>query len=164
MRADLTDPATSRRHDRRLPPGRGPFRILVNNAGGGGHVRRTSPMPSPAQWGATLDLNLRGPMLATQLASSRCARPAAGRSSTSPRRRGSGSGQAVARVRGPQGGADPLHRDARAGLDGVRVNCVVPDWIVTERAQAELARCPRRRAARRCRSSLDWVADGRGRP
>jgi NAD(P)-dependent dehydrogenase (short-subunit alcohol dehydrogenase family) len=35
-----------------------------------------------------------------------------------------------------------------AGLAAVRVNCVVPDWILTERAQAELARMtPAERAA-----------------
>jgi NAD(P)-dependent dehydrogenase (short-subunit alcohol dehydrogenase family) len=42
--------------------------ILVNNAGGGGHVEPHFPAASPLQWGATLDLNLRGAMLATQLA------------------------------------------------------------------------------------------------
>jgi NAD(P)-dependent dehydrogenase (short-subunit alcohol dehydrogenase family) len=40
-----------------------------------------------------------------------------------------------------------------AQLDGVRVNCVVPDWILTERAQAELARMtPAERPRRPCRS------------
>jgi NAD(P)-dependent dehydrogenase (short-subunit alcohol dehydrogenase family) len=42
--------------------------ILVNNAGGGGHVPPHFPEADPDDWGATLDLNLRGPMLATQLA------------------------------------------------------------------------------------------------
>jgi NAD(P)-dependent dehydrogenase (short-subunit alcohol dehydrogenase family) len=42
--------------------------ILVNNAGGGGHVPPHYPDATPEQWGATLDLNLRAPMLATQLA------------------------------------------------------------------------------------------------
>ena len=46
--------------------GAGPH-VLVNNAGGGGHVPPHFPDAEPAQWGATLDLNLRGPMLATQL-------------------------------------------------------------------------------------------------
>src|SRR4051812_27573379 len=44
------------------------LRVLVNNAGGGGHVPPHFPDAAPADWGATLDLNLRGPMLATQLA------------------------------------------------------------------------------------------------
>jgi NAD(P)-dependent dehydrogenase (short-subunit alcohol dehydrogenase family) len=42
--------------------------ILVNNAGGGGHVEPHFPVASPSQWRATLDLNLRAAMLATQLA------------------------------------------------------------------------------------------------
>ncbi len=42
-------------------------RILVNNAGGGGHIEPHFPDAGPDDWGATLDLNLRGPMLATQL-------------------------------------------------------------------------------------------------
>jgi len=42
--------------------------VLVNNAGGGGHVEPHFPAASPLQWEATLDLNLRGAMLATQLA------------------------------------------------------------------------------------------------
>jgi NAD(P)-dependent dehydrogenase (short-subunit alcohol dehydrogenase family) len=45
----------------------GPTRLLVNNAGGGGHIPPHFPDAAPAQWGTTLDLNLRGPMLATQL-------------------------------------------------------------------------------------------------
>ena len=47
---------------------RGAPTILVNNAGGGGHIEPHFPDATPAQWGSTLDLNLRGPMLATQLA------------------------------------------------------------------------------------------------
>ena len=40
--------------------------ILVNNAGGWGPTANF-PRASPLQWGSALDLNLRGPMLATQL-------------------------------------------------------------------------------------------------
>jgi NAD(P)-dependent dehydrogenase (short-subunit alcohol dehydrogenase family) len=47
---------------------RGGPHILVNNAGGGGHVGPHFPDAGPADWGATLDLKLRGRMLATQLA------------------------------------------------------------------------------------------------
>ena len=42
--------------------------ILVNNAGGGGHIPPHFPAASPDERGATLDLNLRAPMLTTQLA------------------------------------------------------------------------------------------------
>jgi NAD(P)-dependent dehydrogenase (short-subunit alcohol dehydrogenase family) len=42
--------------------------ILVNNVGGGGHITPQFPEATPAQCGATFDLNLRAPMLATQVA------------------------------------------------------------------------------------------------
>ena len=41
--------------------------ILVNNAGGGGHIPPHFPEATFEEWGALLDLNLRGPMLATQV-------------------------------------------------------------------------------------------------
>jgi NAD(P)-dependent dehydrogenase (short-subunit alcohol dehydrogenase family) len=130
--------------------GGGPH-VLVNNAGGGGHVEPHFPDASPAQWGATLDLNLRGAMLATQLA-------------LEPMRRAGGgavvnvastAGLGLAAYQSPEYGA------AKAGLIrftstldvlrermGVRVNCIVPDWILTERADAELAAMtPAERAA-----------------
>jgi NAD(P)-dependent dehydrogenase (short-subunit alcohol dehydrogenase family) len=116
--------------------------ILVNNAGGGGHIEPHFPDARPAQWGATLDLNLRGPMLATQLALDAMRANGAGVvvnvSST--------GGLGYRPYQSPEYGA------AKAGLirftatlaglhdrSGVRVNCVVPDWIATERAQTELA-------------------------
>jgi len=63
VRADLTAPDDVRRLVDASEP-----TILVNNAGGGGHIPPHFPEASPAQWGAILDLNLRAPMLATQLA------------------------------------------------------------------------------------------------
>ena len=115
--------------------------ILVNNAGGWGPTANY-PFASPLQWGSTLDLNLRAPMLATQLVLEPM------------RRRGGGAvinvastgGVGLAPYESPEYGA------AKAGLirftacmayaredTGVRVNCVVPDWIATERAHGELA-------------------------
>ena len=115
--------------------------ILVNNAGGWGPTANY-PFASPLQWGSTLDLNLRAPMLATQLVLEPM------------RRRGGGvvinvastGGVGLAPYESPEYGA------AKAGLirftacmayarkeTGVRVNCVVPDWIATERAHGELA-------------------------
>ena len=127
------------------------LRILVNNAGGGGHVEPHFPQAAPEDWGATLDLNLRGAMLATQLALEPMARAGGG---------------AVVNIASTAGlGLEPYHSPeyaaAKAGLIrftatlaglrervGVRVNCVVPDWIDTERARAELARMtPAERAA-----------------
>ena len=63
VRADLTVADDVRRLIESAEPA-----ILVNNAGGGGHIPPHFPAASPDQWGATLDLNLRAPMLATQLA------------------------------------------------------------------------------------------------
>ena len=124
--------------------------ILVNNAGGWGPTANY-PFASPLQWGSTLDLNLRAPMLATQLVLEPM------------RRRGGGAvvnvastgGVGLAPYESPEYGA------AQAGLirftacmayareeTGVRVNCVVPDWIATERALGELAAmAPEQRAA-----------------
>jgi NADP-dependent 3-hydroxy acid dehydrogenase YdfG len=63
VRAGITVPDDVRR----LITSAGP-QILINNAGGGGHIPPHFPEATPNQWGATLELNLHGPMLATQLA------------------------------------------------------------------------------------------------
>jgi NAD(P)-dependent dehydrogenase (short-subunit alcohol dehydrogenase family) len=125
------------------------LRILINNAGGGGHVEPHFPQATSEDWGATLDLNLRGAMLATQSALAVMGR--------------GGRGGAIVNVAstaalGVQPYPAPEYAAAKAGLirfttalrehGGVRVNCVVPDWIETERARAELARMtPAERAA-----------------
>jgi NAD(P)-dependent dehydrogenase (short-subunit alcohol dehydrogenase family) len=116
--------------------------VVVNNAGGGGHVEPHFPAASPMQWGATLDLNLPGAMLATQLALAPM------------RRRGVGAVVNIASTGGLGFGPhqSPEYAAAKAGLIrftsslaglreamGVRVNCVAPDWLATERAVAELA-------------------------
>ncbi|HEY1275121.1 MAG TPA: SDR family NAD(P)-dependent oxidoreductase [Thermoleophilaceae bacterium] len=115
--------------------------ILVNNAGGGGHIEPHFPDATPAEWTALLDLNLRSAMLATQLA-------------LDPMNRaGGGAVVNIASVAG-LGLADyqsPEYAAAKAGLirftstlaplherKNVRVNCIAPDWIATERAQEEL--------------------------
>ena len=107
--------------------------ILVNNAGGGGHVEPHFPDATPADWGATLDLNLRGPMLATQLALAH-AEVIVNVAST--------AGLGLAPYVSPEYGAAKAglirFTATLAGLDAARVNCVVPDWIETERAVAEL--------------------------
>ncbi|WP_460351868.1 SDR family NAD(P)-dependent oxidoreductase [Actinoallomurus acanthiterrae] len=119
--------------------------ILVNNAGGGGHIPPHFPAASPRRWGTILDLNLRAALLATQLAL-----PAM-------RRRGGG---AVVNIGSSAGlgrdvGRSPEYAAAKAGLiratyclaalhetDDIRVNCLVPDWVATERAQREIAALP----------------------
>jgi NAD(P)-dependent dehydrogenase (short-subunit alcohol dehydrogenase family) len=130
--ADLTVPDDVRRLVGSVEP-----TILVNNAGGGGHIPPHFPEASPAQWGAILDLNLRVPMLATQLA-------------LAPMRRaGEGAIVSVASTAGlgSEPAQSPEYAAAKAGLirftaalasvDGIRVNCIVPDWIATERVTAE---------------------------
>jgi NAD(P)-dependent dehydrogenase (short-subunit alcohol dehydrogenase family) len=136
--------------------------VLVNNAGGWG-PRANFPAASPLEWGATLDLNLRGPMLATQLALEPM------------RRRGGGvvvnvastAGLGLAPYESPEYGAAKAglirFTSTLAGLReeiGVRVNCVVPDWILTERAEGELARMSdEERGAAPEPLSLDEVVD-----
>jgi NAD(P)-dependent dehydrogenase (short-subunit alcohol dehydrogenase family) len=131
VHADMTVPEDVRRLIASAEP-----RILVNNAGGGGHIPPHFPEATPEQWGATLDLNLRGPMLATQLA-------------LEPMRRAGGG--AVVNVASTAGlGLEPYQSPeygaanaglirftaALGGLAGVRVNCLVPDWVATERLTA----------------------------
>jgi NAD(P)-dependent dehydrogenase (short-subunit alcohol dehydrogenase family) len=134
--------------------------ILVNNAGGGGHVEPHFPEATPAQWGATLDLNLRAPMRATQLVIEPM------------RERGGGVVVNIAST-GGLGEAphqSPEYAAAKAGLirftsafarlDGVRVHCIVPDWILTERAERELAEMsPEERAAAPTPVAPESIAD-----
>jgi NAD(P)-dependent dehydrogenase (short-subunit alcohol dehydrogenase family) len=122
--------------------------ILVNNAGGTPEPH--FPTAGYMHWGATLDLNLRSPMLATQVALE------------AMRRRGGGAIVNIASTAGlgfrPY--ISPEYGAAKAGLIrftsslsslreemNVRVNCLVPDWIGTDRAAEELAAMsPRERA------------------
>jgi NAD(P)-dependent dehydrogenase (short-subunit alcohol dehydrogenase family) len=132
VKADLTDTEELRRLIDEAAP-----TILVNNAGGGGHIPPHFPDAAPDEWGATLDLNLRAPMLATQLAL--------------PRMRQAGGGAIVnvasTAALGSEPYQSPEYGAAKAGLirftsavaaiDGIRVNCIVPDWVATERVTAE---------------------------
>jgi NAD(P)-dependent dehydrogenase (short-subunit alcohol dehydrogenase family) len=105
--------------------------ILVNNAGGG-HWPPHYPDPG---WDEKLELNLRGPLLATQYALQRGATVVVNIASS--------AGHETT----PH--AFPEYAVAKAGLirfttayeppPGVRINCVSPGWILTERAQEELA-------------------------
>jgi NAD(P)-dependent dehydrogenase (short-subunit alcohol dehydrogenase family) len=114
--------------------------ILVNNAGG--TPRPHFPEAEREHWGRTLDLNLRGPMLAIQEAL-----PAM-------RKRGGGAIVNISSVAGvgyaPH--SSPEYSAAKAGLarltatlaplqerENVRVNCIVPNWIGTEEVLAEIA-------------------------
>lgn len=114
--------------------------MLVNNAGWTDEPH--FPEASPAHWGATLDLNLRGPMFGTQ-----CAIEAMWRT-------GGGAVVNIASVAGLGYGPhnSPEYAAAKAGLIrftaslaslrehmNVRVNCVIPQWIATEHVKATIA-------------------------
>ncbi|WP_053226257.1 SDR family NAD(P)-dependent oxidoreductase [Solirubrobacter soli] len=126
--------------------------ILVNNAGGG-HWPPHYPEPG---WEAKLDLNLRGPLLATQFALERGTKTIVNIASS--------AGHETTRH------AFPEYAIAKAGLirfttayeppPGVRINCVSPGWILTERAERELAAMtPQERAAAPPAIPLDTVVD-----
>jgi NAD(P)-dependent dehydrogenase (short-subunit alcohol dehydrogenase family) len=138
----------------------GGLHILVNNAGGGGHIGPHFPDAPAGVWSAKLELNLTSAMRATQLA-------------LEPMRAcGGGVVVNIASVAGvgtePYG--SPEYAAAKAGLirfttaagrmPGARVNCVVPGWIATERAAAELAAMsPAERVAAPIPVPMDEVAD-----
>ncbi|NUR96183.1 MAG: SDR family NAD(P)-dependent oxidoreductase [Kribbellaceae bacterium] len=116
--------------------------ILVNNAGGGAVLTPCFPDAPVARWTASLEVNLRAPMLATQLAL--------------PGMQAAGCG-AVVNVGSTAGlgfgpHVSPEYSAAKAALirltatlptsHGVRVNCVVPDWVATPRGLRERAALP----------------------
>jgi NAD(P)-dependent dehydrogenase (short-subunit alcohol dehydrogenase family) len=121
--------------------------LLVNNAGGWSSGPDQFPSADRATWSAAIDLNLRAPMLLSQLC-----RPAM----TS-----SGGGVVVMVASSAGLGAGPYgspeyaatkaalirFTTAMAGAAGQRFVCVVPDWVGLPRAQAELAALPSARRA-----------------
>ncbi len=134
--------------------------ILVNNAGGGGHVPPHFPDADPDDWGATLDLNLRGPMLATQLALEPMRRQGGGVVVNIASSAGLGTEPYVSPEYGAAKAGLIRFTTALGDLPGVRVNCVAPGWIRTERAEEELAAMtPDERAAAPMPIPLDTVAD-----
>jgi 3-oxoacyl-[acyl-carrier protein] reductase len=137
--------------------GHGGLQILVNNAGGGGHVEPHFPEANPDDWGATLDLNLRGAMLATQL-------------SLVPMRRSGGG--AIVNIASTSGLGfapyqSPEYAAAKAGVvrltaalaplaaEGIRVSCVCPGLIDTPAARSSGAAMPSG-----CASSADSTCGG----
>jgi NAD(P)-dependent dehydrogenase (short-subunit alcohol dehydrogenase family) len=122
--------------------------ILVNNAGG--TPRPHFPDAPVEHWSRTLDLNLRGPMLAIQHALPEF------------RERGGGAVVNISSVAGIgwQPHSSPEYSAAKAGLarltatlaplaerDRVLVNCIVPNWIGTDEVRREIeAMSPEERA------------------
>jgi NAD(P)-dependent dehydrogenase (short-subunit alcohol dehydrogenase family) len=141
IEADVTDDGDAERMIAFAGRDGGGPHVLVNNAGGWGEANY--PEATPDRWTATLDLNLRAAMLATQLA-------------LEPMR--AAGGGVVVNIASTAGiasdpYASPEYGAAKAGLIrfttslaglrermNVRVNCVVPDWIATGRAHGELER------------------------
>jgi NAD(P)-dependent dehydrogenase (short-subunit alcohol dehydrogenase family) len=137
----------------------GPLDVLVNNAGG-----VSSPFFPDApleRWSAVLDVNLRATMLATQLALETMR----------------GRGGAIVNVSSIAGVGYGVHRApeyaaAKAGVarltaalatlaeEGVRVNCICPDFVDTPAARRSLERAtPEERAAAPPLVPAERVAD-----
>ena len=132
VEADVARAADVARMVRAAEGAFGGLDILVNNAGGAEDV--PFPVAPPEQWGRTIDVNLRGVMLGIQ-----AALPAM-------RRRGGGAVVSIASLAGVGLGPHdaPEYAAAKAGVirltaalatlassDGVRVNCIAPDWVDT---------------------------------
>jgi NAD(P)-dependent dehydrogenase (short-subunit alcohol dehydrogenase family) len=122
--------------------------ILVNNAGFA--IDPPYPEAEPAEWRRLLEVNLVAVMLATQA------------SINSMRKRGGGAVVNVSSVAGLGLGSHsaPDYAAAKAAVvrltaaleplveDGIRVNCVCPDWVDTPAVQRSLAAMtPEERAA-----------------
>ena len=140
VHCDVTNPAAAERLIELAITLGGPH-VLVNNAGGWTPGEQY-PVAGPADWGTTLDLNLRAPMHLTQLVLEPMTRLGGG---------------AVLNIASSAGVGDapygsPEYGAAKAGLirftatlgdlPDVRVTCLVPDWVGLDRAHAELAEVP----------------------
>jgi NAD(P)-dependent dehydrogenase (short-subunit alcohol dehydrogenase family) len=137
----------------------GPLDVLVNNAGGVSSPY--FPAAPVERWSAVLDVNLRATMLGTQLALERMR----------------GRGGAIVNVSSIAGVGYGVHRApeyaaAKAGVarltaalaglaeEGVRVNCICPDFVDTPAARRSLERAtPEERAAAPPLVPAERVAD-----
>jgi NAD(P)-dependent dehydrogenase (short-subunit alcohol dehydrogenase family) len=139
IRADVTDDGELVRLIESVERLTGGLDILVNNAGGAEDI--AYPEAPPERWSRVVDLNLRSLMLATQLALEPM------------RRRGGGTIVNVASVAGLGAGPHgaPEYAAAKAGVvrltaalgflaeEGIRVNCICPDYVDTPAVQRSLA-------------------------
>jgi NAD(P)-dependent dehydrogenase (short-subunit alcohol dehydrogenase family) len=117
--------------------------ILVNNAGGSGHIPPHFPGSPRERWQAIVTLNLLAPMWATQEALGPM--QAAGEGAIV--NVASNAGLGLAPYQSPEYGAAKAglirFTSTLTGLGGVRVNCIVPDWVATERlSESERASVP----------------------
>jgi NAD(P)-dependent dehydrogenase (short-subunit alcohol dehydrogenase family) len=146
VEVDVTDDDACRELVARAVELGGPH-VLVNNAGGWSAGTDQYPVAGPAVWSATIDLNLRAPMLLAQLC-----RPAM---------ESLGGGVVVCVASSAGLGTDPygspeyaatkaalvrfttaMGTGADASTTGQRVVCVVPDWVGLPRAVAQYAALP----------------------
>ncbi|MFI5695460.1 SDR family NAD(P)-dependent oxidoreductase [Kribbella sp. NPDC051586] len=116
--------------------------ILVNNAGGGAVLRPCFPEASVQRWSDSLAVNLRAPMLATQLALPGMRAAGGGAVVNVGSTAGLGFGPHVSPEYSAAKAALIRFTTTLAPLDGVRVNCVVPDWVATERGVREREALP----------------------
>jgi NAD(P)-dependent dehydrogenase (short-subunit alcohol dehydrogenase family) len=117
--------------------------ILVNNAGGGGHMPPHFPDAPREHWQRLTTLNLLAPMWATQEALGPMR--ADGRGAIV--NMASTAGLGLARYQSPEYGAAKAglvrFTSALTGTANVRINCLVPDRVATERvSEAERATVP----------------------
>ena len=135
--ADLSDIEALRRAIGLLRHAVGPVSILVNNAARDDRHRIEDV--TPAYWDERMATNLRHAFFATQallddLRAAGSAGAVVNMGSVSWRRAAGGMPAYVAAKAGMEGLTRGLARDL--GPAGVRVNCVIPGWIMTERQQA----------------------------
>jgi len=129
---DLTDPYQLAGLVRDVQP-----QILVNNAGGGGHIPPHFPDAPREHWQQLVTLNLLAPMWATQEALG----PMRASGQGAVVNIASTAGLGLAPYQSPEYGAAKAglirFTSTLTGLGGVRVNCLVPDWVATERVSKE---------------------------
>jgi NAD(P)-dependent dehydrogenase (short-subunit alcohol dehydrogenase family) len=141
---DVSDAGDLRRLAKIAEDEGGPH-ILVNNAGGWSSGGKQYPDADFETWSRALDLNLRAPMLLTQLCLGAMSR------------NGGGAVVNISSVAGLENKAygSPEYGAAKAALirlttslgdlhrtHKVRVSCIVPDWIGLDRAYRELEALP----------------------
>lgn len=139
--ADIRDPVECHRLVRLAVEAGGPH-ILINNAGGWTPGDRQYPDAPADAWTATMTLNLIAPMLLSQLVLAPMRDLGGGAIVNIASSAGAGS----------DGYGSPEYGSAKAGLirltsslagleesHGVRMTCVVPNWIGLDRAHAQFA-------------------------
>ena len=119
--------------------------ILINNAGGWTTGGSQYPDAPASAWGATLDLNLRVPMLLSQLALAPMSRLGGGAIVNVASSAGRGFGGYGSPEYGATKAALIRFTATLAGLPeshGVRMTCIVPGWVGLARAHEQVAALP----------------------